>query len=62
METSSQVSGFDKELLLVNQTRSPPVQCPNKFKEQQPEIQRSETEMTIYDSEDDNICLLKITN
>ena len=38
-ETSSQVSGSDRESLLENQTRSTPVQCPRDSKKQQNEIQ-----------------------
>ena len=39
-ETSPQVSGFNAESLLPNQTRSTPVQCLNDSKKQQPETQR----------------------
>ena len=53
-ETSSQVSESDAELLLGNQTRSTPVQCPKDSKKQQPEIQGNDTEMTANDSGDDN--------
>ena len=49
-ETSPQVSGFDTESLLGNQTRSTPVQCPNDSKKQQTEIQRYETDMTANDN------------
>ena len=54
-ETSSQVSGFDTESLMGNQTWSTPVQCLNDSKTQQLEIQRNETDMTTYDSGDDNL-------
>ena len=60
-ETSSQVSGSDTELLLENQTRSTPVQCPIDSKNQQHEIQRNETDMTTYDSGNDNIPPPKMT-
>ena len=51
-ETSSQISGSNRESLPENQTRSTPVQCPKK---QQNEIQRNETDITTYDKGDDNI-------
>ena len=54
-ETSSQISGPDTEMLLGDQTRSTPVNCPNDSKKQQPEIQQNETDMTTYDIGDDNI-------
>ena len=54
-ETSSQVSGSDTKSLLENQTRTTPIQCPNHSKKQRHEIQRSETNLTTYDSGDDNI-------
>ena len=52
-ETSSQVSGFDRESPLENQTRSIPVQCPNDSKNQQNEIQRNEICLTTYGNGDD---------
>ena len=55
------MSGSDTESLLGNQTRSTPVQCLNDSKKQQPEVQRNETDMTAYDSGDDNFSLPKIT-
>ena len=54
-ETTSQVSGSDTESLLENETRNIPVRCLNDSKKQQNEIQRNETDMTIYDNGDDNI-------
>ena len=53
-ESSSQVSGSHTESLLGNQTRSTQVQCPKDSEEQQPEIQRNETDMTNYDSGNEN--------
>ena len=46
-ETSPQISGFDTESLLGNQTRSTPVKCPSDSKKQQHEMQRNETNMTV---------------
>ena len=60
-ETSSQVSGSHTESLLVNQTRSIPVQCPNDSKKQQNEIQRNEIGLTTCGNGDDNISPPKIT-
>ena len=60
-ETSPQVSGSDPESFLENQTRSTPLQCLNDSKKQQPEIQQNETDMTTYDSGDDNISAPKTT-
>ena len=60
-ETSPEVFGSDTEPLLENQTRSTPVQCPNDTKKQQHEIQGKITDMTTYDSGDDNIPLPKTT-
>ena len=60
-ETSSQVSGPDTELLLENQTRSIPVQCPNDSNKQQNEIQRNEIGLTTYGNGDDNISPPEIT-
>ena len=54
-ETSPQVSGSDKELLLENESRRMPVQCLNDSKKQQPENQRNETDMATCDSGNDNI-------
>ena len=59
-ETSSQISGSDTELLLENQTRSIPVQCPNDSKKQQNEIQRNEMGLTTYGNGNDNISFLKL--
>ena len=60
-QTSSQVSGSDTELLLENQTKSIPAQCPNDSKKQQNEIQRDETDLTTYGNGDDNISPPEIT-
>ena len=60
-ETSSQVSGFDTESLLENQTRSIPVQCFNDTNNQQNEIQRNEIGLTTYGNGDDNISPPEIT-
>ena len=60
-ETSSQVSGSDTELLLENQTRSIPVQCPKDSNKQQNEIQRNEIGLTTYGNGDDNISPPEIT-
>ena len=60
-ETSFQVSGFDTESLLENQTRSIPVQCPNDSNNQQNEIQRNEIGFTTYANGDDNISPPEIT-
>ena len=60
-ETSFQVSGFDTESLLENQTKSTPVQCPNDSKTQQNRIQRNETDLTTYGIGDDKISPPKIT-
>ena len=60
-ETSHQVSGSDAEPLPGNQTKSTPVQCLNDFREDQPEIQETNTGMTANYSGDDNIILPKIT-
>ena len=60
-ETSSQVSGSDTELLLGNQTRSIPVQCPNDSNKQQNEIQRNEIGLTTYGNGDDNVSPPEIT-
>ena len=60
-ETSPQISGSDTERLLGNQTRSTPVHGPNNSKKQRNEIPRNETDMTTYDSGDDNISAPKIT-
>ena len=60
-DTSLQVSGSNTDYLLRNQTGSTSVQCPNDSKKQQSEIQRNETDMTAYDSGDDNISPPKIT-
>ena len=59
-ETSTQISGSDTELLLENQTRRLPVQCPNDSKKQQNEIQRNEMGLTTYGNGYDNILLLKL--
>ena len=60
-ETSSQVSGSDSGLLLENQTRSTPVQCPNDSRKQQNEIQWDETDLTTYSNGHDNISPPEIT-
>ena len=60
-ETSSQVSGSDTEILLENQTRSIPVECPNDSKKQRNEIQRNEIGLTTYGNGDDSISPPKIT-
>ena len=60
-DTLSQVSGSDTESLLVNQTRSIPVQCPNDSNKQQNEIQRNEIGLTTYGNGDDNISPPEIT-
>ena len=60
-ETSSQLSGSDRESIQENQTRSTPVQCPNDSKKQQNEIQRNEIDIATYDNGDDNISLPEIT-
>ena len=60
-ETSSQVSGSDTELLLENQIRSIPVQCPNDSNKQQNEIQRNEIGLTTYGIGDDNTSPPEIT-
>ena len=62
-ETSSQVSGSDRKILLENQIRSTvlPVQFPHDSKKQQYEIQRNEIGLTTYGNGDDNISPPKIT-
>ena len=60
-ETPSQVSGSHTQLLLENQTRSLPVQCPNDSKKRQNEIQRNEICLTTYGNGDDNVSPPKIT-
>ena len=59
-KVSPQLSASDTESLLGNQTRSGSVQCPNDSTKQQREIQRNETDMTDYDSGDDNISPHKV--
>ena len=54
-ETSSQVSGSDRESSLDNQTRSIPVQSPNDSNKQQNEIQRNEIGFLTYGDGDDTI-------
>ena len=60
-ETSSQLSGSDKESSLDNQTRSIPVQCPNESNKQQNEIQRNEIGLITYGNADDAISPPEIT-
>ena len=60
-ETSPEVSGSDTESLLENQTRGIPVQCLSDSEKQQHNIQRNETDMTIFDSGDDKLSPPKLT-
>ena len=60
-ETSSEVSGSHTELLLQNQTRSIPVQCPNDSKKQQNEIQRNGIGLITYGNGDDTISPPELT-